>query len=65
MATRTAVMTVSEVARALGISAETVRQWADAGKLPMQKTTAGTRIFQRVDVDKLRRSRAGAEARRG
>jgi excisionase family DNA binding protein len=50
-------MTVSEVARALNVAVWTVRAWGDNGKLPMQRTPGGTRIFDRVDVDKKRKAR--------
>jgi excisionase family DNA binding protein len=48
------VMTVSEAARALDKSAQTVREWADVGKLPSVRTVGGQRIFKRVDVERIR-----------
>jgi excisionase family DNA binding protein len=48
------VMTVSEAARALDKSAQTVREWADVGKLPSVRTVVGQRIFKRVDVERIR-----------
>jgi excisionase family DNA binding protein len=51
------VLTVSEAARELDIAAQTVREWADRGKLPAMRTGGGQRIFQRADVERLRQER--------
>ena len=51
------VLSVSEAARALEVSSQTVRGWADKGILPAMKTGGGQRILQRVDVDRVRRER--------
>jgi excisionase family DNA binding protein len=56
MASDTArLLTVSDAARLcseLGrpISASTVRDWADSGRLPTVRTTGGIRLFSRCDV---------------
>ncbi len=55
------VMTVSEAARALGVAGQTVRDWADNGKLPMKRTSGGQRIFQRADVERVRLERQTPE----
>lgn len=55
------VMTVSEAARELEVSAQTVREWADKGKLPTIRTSSGQRIFQRVDVERVRLERRTAQ----
>jgi len=52
----TGPMTVSEVARELDIAAETVREWADSGKLPMRRTAGGIRVFERADIERVRRA---------
>ena len=49
-------MTVSEVARELDIAAETVREWADSGKLPMRRTAGGIRVFERAAIERVRRA---------
>jgi excisionase family DNA binding protein len=47
------LMTPSQVARELGVSADTVRDWADAGRLACLRTTAGHRLFLREEVERL------------
>lgn len=44
------VMSVSEASRELHVSEETIREWADRGKLPVMRTSSGQRIFRREDV---------------
>ena len=51
------VMTVSEAARELDVAAQTVREWADAGKLPVERTSGGMRLFRRQDVEHIGRER--------
>jgi excisionase family DNA binding protein len=51
------ILTVSEAARLLNVSGQTVREWADAGKLPVRRTAAGQRIFNREDIDRFRPAR--------
>lgn len=42
---------VAEAARILGVSQGTVRTWAEAGKIPMQRNPAnGYRLFRRDDL---------------
>ena len=54
----TEVLTVSEASRELGVAAQTVREWADSGKLPALRTGRGQRIFKRSDVQTLQERRA-------
>ncbi len=51
------VLTVSEAARALGVASQTIRDWADAGKLPTMRTSGGQRIFTRADVERVQQKR--------
>ena len=54
-------------ARILGVSSETIRGWANAGRLRVTKTSDGMRLFYRSDCEQLCRRRAaqrdGADAR--
>lgn len=54
------VLSVSEVARKLGVSSQTVRDWADHGKLPAMRTCGGQRIFLERDVEQVRQERRTA-----
>lgn len=45
------LMTPSEAAALLGISADRVRQLGDEGRIPVQRTTTGHRLFLRSDVE--------------
>jgi DNA-binding transcriptional MerR regulator len=58
------MMSGSEVARALGLSAERVRQLADAGVIPvaMIVTERGMRLYRRGDVERIAAERADREA---
>jgi excisionase family DNA binding protein len=47
----------SEAARILEVTPETVRLWADSGRLPAVKTARGVRLFEREDVERLARER--------
>lgn len=51
---------LGEAAALLGVSADTVRRWADAGRLPVELTPGGQRTVARADVARL-----AAERRRG
>ena len=52
----------SEAARILGISAQSVRAWENAGRLRATKTAGGVRLFSRAEVVQLRAS-LGSERR--
>jgi excisionase family DNA binding protein len=54
------VLTVSEAARELKVAAETIRSWADRGRLPAMRTKSGQRIFQRADIERVRQERQAA-----
>ena len=43
---------VAEAAEILGVSQGTLRNWAEAGKMPMHKNpTNGYRLFKRTDLE--------------
>ena len=44
------LLTVSEAARLIYVSADTIRRYADAGKIETQRTPANHRRFRRADV---------------
>ncbi|MCB1800823.1 MAG: response regulator [Gammaproteobacteria bacterium] len=50
-------LTPRQVAELMGVSPITVRQWANRGWLPVQKTTGGHRRFRRQDVERFSRKR--------
>ena len=44
----------AEAAKVLGVSQNTLRAWAEAGKIPMHRNPAnGYRLFRRSDLDKF------------
>lgn len=47
----------SDVARILGVSEARVRQWAEEGRLEVQKTVLG-RLYDPASVERLRSERA-------
>jgi excisionase family DNA binding protein len=54
MAKLTEYIMVAEAARILGVSQNTLRSWAEAGKIPMHRNPAnGYRLFRRVDLEKF------------
>jgi excisionase family DNA binding protein len=45
---------VAEAARMLGVAQNTLRSWAEAGKIPMHKNPAnGHRLFRRSDLQRF------------
>jgi excisionase family DNA binding protein len=52
------LMTPSDAARILGLSADSVRVLSDSGRLPALRTVSGRRLFRRSDVDRLAAERA-------
>ncbi len=45
---------VAEASRLLGVSQNTLRSWAEAGKIPMHRNPAnGYRLFLRKDLKKF------------
>jgi excisionase family DNA binding protein len=51
-------LNLSEAAELLGVHPSTVRQWADRGELPAQRTAGGHRRFRRDDVEGSAMARA-------
>ena len=56
------LMTPSDAARVLGLSADSVRILSDSGRLPALRTVSGRRLFRRGDVDRLAAERAEVAA---
>jgi len=54
--------TVSEAARVLNKSAQTVRRYIDTGRLPAQRTPGGQRIVGGQALERLRRQLVPDEA---
>jgi excisionase family DNA binding protein len=48
------LMTPTDAALVLGVSADSVRTYADTDKLPCLRTVTGRRLFKRSDVEALR-----------
>ncbi|MEV5243021.1 helix-turn-helix transcriptional regulator [Streptomyces cinnamoneus] len=42
--------TIGQAARLLGVSPDTVRRWADAGRIPTDRDEAGKRLIQGPDL---------------
>jgi excisionase family DNA binding protein len=59
----TSILLVHEVARLLGTTERRARLLADTGQLPAVRTSTGTRIFERADVERFadRRGQPAAE----
>lgn len=53
---------LAEAARLLGVSDDTVRRWADSGRLPHSVDAAGRRVVQGSDLAVLAASLADAPA---
>ena len=45
------LLATSVAARLANVSANTIRIWADLGKLPAIRTSCGQRLFRRADVE--------------
>lgn len=56
------LLTSAEVARILGVTAGSVKRWADLGLLPCARTAGRHRRFARVDVDRFLRERGSPPA---
>ena len=52
------LLMVTDAARILGKSSETVRYYQSTGKLPAMKTANGRRLFREDDVKELARTMA-------
>lgn len=57
---RAPLLSSAEVAALLGVSAASVKRWADAGVLPCVRTTGQHRRFAREAIDELRQAQAAA-----
>ncbi|MFD8066512.1 TOBE domain-containing protein [Streptomyces parvulus] len=53
---------IGQAARLLRVSPETVRRWADAGRLPMGRDGSGNRVIDGAGLAQFVRERAGGEA---
>lgn len=49
----TYTLTPSEAARILGVHADTLKRWADDGKVAYWRTPGGWRRFRREDIEAL------------
>ena len=59
MQTRSEYVQVAEAASILGVSPNTLRTWAEDGKIPMHRNPAnGYRLFRRSALDKFLREAA-------
>ena len=57
------LLTLGQAARRLEIGEQTVRRWADTGRLAVIRLSDSSRVFPRAAVEKLARERAAqAEA---
>lgn len=52
-ATADRLLTTTDAARLANVSGETIRSWANSGKLPSQKTASGIRLFRRADIERV------------
>jgi excisionase family DNA binding protein len=59
-ARRTEWLRVQHAAELLGVSASTLRRWADSGKVPSRRTPGGQRVFPRGDLLVLVTPHAGS-----
>lgn len=56
---------IGEAAALLGVSADTVRRWVDAGKLPAARDEHGHRVVPGEDLAAFAKSQVGEESRWG
>lgn len=50
-AERGEILRLSEAAAVLGVHPDTLRRWADSGKVPSARTPGGERRFSRSDIE--------------
>lgn len=48
------LLAIGKASRLLGVSADTLRRWEDAGHLEAIRTVGNQRRFRRSDIDRLR-----------
>lgn len=58
-------LTLQEAARLLGVHQNTLRRWADAGYIRVQRTPGGHRRFERAQVEQLCRKHVGPDNGQG
>ncbi len=54
---------IGQAAELLGVSVDTVRRWADTGRLPVRRTRGGQRMVAGADLARFAASMAGSEER--
>ncbi len=65
------ILTPGPAARRAGVTPETIRKWADTGRLPCRRTETGVRLFDITELDRFvaarppLRRRAAAAGTRG
>jgi len=47
------MISMSEAARILGVSAQTIRTWCSSGKMKHSRTPGGHRMFKLSDVERM------------
>ncbi|MFF8278023.1 molybdopterin-binding protein [Streptomyces lateritius] len=52
---------IGQAARLLGVSSETVRRWADGGRLRMDRDGAGNRVIDGADLARFAKERGAGQ----
>jgi len=47
------LLTSGDAARVAGVSVDSIRNWADNGRLPSIRTAGGVRLFTRQDLERV------------
>lgn len=47
------LLSAPKAAELLQVSDETIRRWAEAGKLPFVELPSGRRVFRRADIEAI------------
>ncbi len=55
-------LTISEAARAIGVSVDSIRNYERTGRLPALRTPGGMRLFALGDVERMARDRTERRA---